>query len=85
MQHAVMTGPIRGSVTLADGTVVDCRPDVVYVDTLEQAQELAGLIGDHYADRGHPLHDDGDAFVHDRKQSEKSFAAHAKHLKGEAK
>jgi hypothetical protein len=68
MQHAVLTGPIRTTLTLSDGTVVDVRPDLVYVDTVEQAAELAHLIGLHYADRGHPHHDDDAPFVYDAPQ-----------------
>jgi hypothetical protein len=64
-QHAVLTGPIRADVTLADGTVVDVRPDVVYVDSPEQAAEVAFLIGEHYARRGHPMLDDDMVFVHE--------------------
>lgn len=64
-QHAVLVGPIRTDLTLSDGTVVDVRPDVVYVDTPEQAAEVAFLVGEHYARRGHPGHDDGDPFVHE--------------------
>lgn len=52
--HAVLVGPIQANLTLADGTVVDAYPPVVYVDTYEQAQEVAHLVGQHYADNGHP-------------------------------
>lgn len=64
MTHAVLTGPIRGTVTLADGTEVDVRPGVVMVDTPEQAAEVAHLIGERYAAEGHPMHNPGDPFVH---------------------
>jgi hypothetical protein len=64
--HAVLTGPIRGTVTLADGTEVDVRPNVVYVDTPEQAREVADLIGARYAKEGHPHHDPGVKFRHDK-------------------
>lgn len=64
-QHAVIVGPIRTDLTLSDGTVVDVRPDVVYVDSPEQAAEVAFLVGEHYARRGHPMLDDGDEFVHE--------------------
>jgi FMN phosphatase YigB (HAD superfamily) len=66
MSHAVLTGPIRGTVTLADGTVVDVRPDVVYVDSPEQAAEVAHLIGERHEVEGHPDFDTEDAdFVHE--------------------
>lgn len=74
MSHAVLTGPIRGTVTLADGTVVDVRELVVYVDTPEQAAEVAHLIGERYAAEGHPGHDPGDEFVHNAKQSKANLA-----------
>jgi predicted transcriptional regulator of viral defense system len=64
MSHAVLTGPIKGTVTLADGTAVDVKPDVVYVDTPEQAAEVADLIGKRYEVEGHPAHDFGDTFTY---------------------
>lgn len=62
--YAVATGPIRTDLTLSDGTVVDVRPDTVYLDTPGQAAEVAHLIGLRHAEKGHPLHDDSDAFVY---------------------
>lgn len=78
-QHAVLTGPIRGTVTLKDGTVVDVKPAIVYVDTLEQAHEVAHLVAKRYVKEGHPDHEYGENFTHDEAQSRKNFAA----LKGE--
>lgn len=74
MTHAVLTGPIKGTVTLEDGTVVDVKPDVVFVDTPEQAAEVATLIGERYAREGHPAHEYGDEFVHDAELSEHNLA-----------
>lgn len=74
--HAVLVGPIRKDMTLSDGTVVDVRPDVVFVESLEHAHELAHLVGEHYAANGHPFHDDGDPFVHDVELSKSNLAAH---------
>lgn len=68
MTHAVLTGPIKGTVTLADGTVVDVKPDVVYVDTPEQAAEVAHLVGERYAAEGHPAHDHDEPFIHDTRE-----------------
>ena len=82
MTHALYTGPIRGVVTLADGTEVDVEPTVIHLDTLEQAQEAALLIGDRYAAEGHPHHDANTPFVHDRELSESNFAAHRESLEG---
>lgn len=52
--HVVLTGPITGTVELADGTVVDVSPVVVEVSSQEEADELADLIGQRYAAEGHP-------------------------------
>lgn len=54
VQHAVLTGPITGTVTLSDGTEVDVSPEVVYVATVEAAEQVAHAVGQHYADAGHP-------------------------------
>lgn len=64
-QHALYTGPIRGTVTLADGTVVDVRPDVVYLDTLEQVEETARLIAERHVAKGHPHHDPDQPFTYE--------------------
>jgi hypothetical protein len=73
MTHAVLTGPIRGTVTLEDGTVVDVRPEIVYVETHEQAKEVAHLIGERYAAEGHPLLEPDAKFTHDKKQTAKNL------------
>jgi hypothetical protein len=51
--HVVMTGPITGSVTLEDGTTYDVTQPFVEVDP-DHAEEVAHLIGQRYADEGHP-------------------------------
>lgn len=56
MAHAIITGPINVPVFLADGTEVDVRPDVVYVDTPEQAAEVAHLIGEYHVAPTTPEH-----------------------------
>lgn len=61
--HVVLTGPIKGLLTLADGTVVNVSPDRIEVDSLEKAQEVAFLIGEHWVENGHP--DDIDIEVDD--------------------
>lgn len=43
--HAVLTGPIIGSVTCADGTQYDVDDPVIYVASHEHAKEVAHLIG----------------------------------------
>jgi hypothetical protein len=62
--HVLLTGPIKGTVTLADGTVYDVSPDVVEIDPAH-AGELGHLIGLHYEDNGHPEHDAEVPFVHE--------------------
>lgn len=64
MTHAVITGPIRGTVTLSDGTVVDVKPDVVFVDSADAAAEVAQQIGVRLEEEGHPAHDADVPFVY---------------------
>lgn len=52
--HVVLTGPIQGTVTLDDGTLVDVSAPAVAVDSPERAAEVAHQIGLRYADEGHP-------------------------------
>jgi hypothetical protein len=52
--HAVLTGPITGTVTTEDGTEIDVSAAYALVDSLEKAQEVAFLIGERYAEEGHP-------------------------------
>lgn len=82
--HAVLTGPIRGVVILADGTEIDVAPAIVYVDTQDKAHEVAHLVGERYAREGHPDHihasdpryvEARDKFVHDTATTEANFAA----------
>lgn len=53
MTHAVLTGPISGTVTCADGTTYDVTPQLVEVAD-HHAAEVAHLIGLRYATEGHP-------------------------------
>lgn len=63
--HVVLTGPITGTVTLQDGTVVDVSPVGVPAVDQAQADEIAHLVGLRYAAEGHPddveLDDDPDS------------------------
>jgi hypothetical protein len=52
--HVVLTGPIQGTVTMADGTVVDVSAPIIEVPSPEHADEIADLIGQRYAAEGHP-------------------------------
>lgn len=54
MSHALITGPIKGAVVLPDGTEVDVTPEVILLDTLEEAQAVAHAIGLAYTENGHP-------------------------------
>jgi hypothetical protein len=45
---AVITGPIVGEFTLADGTVFDATPKAVDVQNQEEAEELSYLIALHH-------------------------------------
>jgi hypothetical protein len=51
--HVLLTGPITGTVTLDDGTVVDVTQPVIAVSD-ETAEEIARKIGERYAAEGHP-------------------------------
>lgn len=53
-EHVVLTGPISGTVELADGTVVDVNKHEVVVSSPEIAAEVAHLVGLRYAAEGHP-------------------------------
>ena len=50
---AVLTGPIQGSVTVADGTTYNVSNPLIEVQE-QHAEEVAHLIGQRYADEGHP-------------------------------
>jgi len=52
--HVVLTGPIKGRVTLEDGTVYDVSPEVIEVPDQAHAAEVAHLIGLRHAEDGHP-------------------------------
>jgi hypothetical protein len=66
-QFAVITGPVVGEFTLADGTVYDVSSDAgVPVESQEHADELMYLIGLHHEKHGHPRHDRSKPFKMDR-------------------
>lgn len=63
--HLVMTGPISGTVTLPDGTVVDVTPDFIEVESVEQARLVSDAIGARHVAEGHPsFADEPHDFVH---------------------
>jgi len=53
--HIVLTGPITGTITTSDGTVVDVSAEAVEVDSQEEADEIAQAVAQRYADEGHPF------------------------------
>lgn len=61
-EHVVLTGPITGTVTLEDGTVVDVTREAVAANSPEQAAEIAHAIGLHWsqAENIHPQQIDRD-------------------------
>lgn len=52
-EHVMITGPIKGTVTLADGTVVDVTPPAIAIDPTK-VEEVSFLIGEHWVEQGHP-------------------------------
>jgi len=56
--HAVMTGPISGTVTLPDGREIDVTSPVIYVGSQQDADAVAHQIGLRYASEGHPTDPD---------------------------
>lgn len=84
-QHVILTGPIRGTVTLADGTEVDVTPPFVAVDSPEEVEEISFLIGEHWVENGHP--DDVEdgvqrPFVHEYDKTK--FGKHPRKFSGKA-
>jgi hypothetical protein len=80
-QHALLTGPIKGPVRLADGSEVDVTPDVLWVDSQEEAAEIAHAIGKHWEKHGHPDDFDIDEKTGDRIQRKFAYddSHHKKH------
>lgn len=60
--HALITGPVKGTVTTADGEDIDVTAPVLHFDSVEKAHEVADLIGRRHAERGHPDHDPDQPF-----------------------
>lgn len=85
--HVVLTGPIRGPVVLADGSVVDVTPEAIEVGSQEEAAEIAHAIGQHWAKVGHP--DDFDLDEKTGQRIQRKFvyddAHHKKHGRGRGK
>lgn len=67
-QHVVLLGPIKGVITLDDGTEYDVNGDRAVVASPEHAAELADKVGDHYEKHGHPHHDADKPFRHTKRK-----------------
>lgn len=86
--HVVLTGPITGTVTLPDGTVIDVSAPFIAVDSELRAAEVAHAIGLHWeaAENVHPTQIDVDPetgqpvvneFVYDDSHYQDALAAAA--------
>jgi hypothetical protein len=65
MTHQVLTGPIGGTVSLADGTTYNISPSVVEVASEAHAGELVHYIEQmHEANGGLPVGDTRVPFTH---------------------
>lgn len=88
-KHVLLTGPVRGTVTKADGSVVDVTPEVIEFDTKDEAEEVAFLVGERFVETGHPddveVDEDGNTvqrpFVHE--YDKKKFGKHPSKFSGE--
>lgn len=83
--HVVLTGPITGLITLADGREVNVTPDQIVVDQ-EDVDEVAHRISMHYYENGHPndIEDDDDGNLVQRPfayEAPKQFAGDLKGVK----
>lgn len=60
-RHAVLTTFAKGHIELSDGTVHNVADDWTFVDTHEQAVELAHHVATKFVAEGHPLrHETGE-------------------------
>jgi hypothetical protein len=53
-EHLVLTGPVSGIMTLADGTQVNVTPEIVALRSPDDVAELSHLIGMQHVENGHP-------------------------------
>ena len=60
----VFTGPIKGEITLTDGSTYNVSDDYVEADSHEAAGELSHYIGLRHESEGHPGHTEDEPFVH---------------------
>lgn len=54
----VLTGPVKGTVSLADGTTYNVADDYIEVESQDHADEVAHHIGVRLQAEGHPDHKD---------------------------
>lgn len=62
-EHAILTGPIVGDVTLQDGTRYGVT-DFCIGAPAEHVDEIHHLIAERYVAEGHPHHDEDTPFTH---------------------
>lgn len=80
--HALLTGDTRrfgNRVTLSDGTEVDTSAPVIYLDSFEQAAEVAHQIGLGHVEHGHP--DDVEADPETKNVVQREFAYDDSHYR----
>lgn len=85
--HILLTGPISGTVTKADGSVVDVSGEALIVDDQDEADEISFLIGERYVAEGHPnlveVDDDGNVVQYQFEHAHaKKFDKHPSKHKG---
>ena len=64
MTHVLLTGPIKGTVTLPDGRTFDVNADMIEVEDVATALAISDAIGKRHEERGHPNHDPDEPFIH---------------------
>ena len=63
--HVLITGPVKGTVTLPNGDEVDVTPATLTFSSEAEARDVADAIGARHAEHGHPDHDADQPFAHE--------------------
>jgi len=66
----VLTGPVKGDITLADGTTYNVSDDFIEVENQAHADEVAHQIGLRHEAEGHPDHDADNPFIYEPGRAE---------------
>lgn len=74
-EHAVLTGPITGPVTLQDGTVYNVSDFAIGVPP-EHVDEVRHLIAERYQAEGHPHHAPDRPFTHTPQEGFEEYVPH---------